>query len=270
MRVLSLALGLATSLWLPLNSAVAQGTSLDLTTRLALFQSAFPEAILGHAANVLVMRDGTEITIDDGRNKSHAEALKSADIEDMLSQIYPLGRCYTGAPPAKNFDPGRIRNDAFFKSLYGADARAVSADMEPVGWFNTSVAFSRRHGAAAALARVARDLSSPTQDEAKFLNTLGGTFNWRVISGTKRLSAHSFGVAIDVNPKHSTYWRWSGGTPGNVPSYQNKVPFSIVEAFERHGFIWGGKWYHYDTMHFEYRPDLIAIGRQAEALGCVD
>jgi hypothetical protein len=28
-----------------------------------------------------------------------------------------------------------------------------------------------------------------------------------------------------------------------------------VEIFERHGFIWGGKWYHYDTMHFEYRPE---------------
>jgi hypothetical protein len=34
------------------------------------------------------------------------------------------------------------------------------------------------------------------------------------------------------------------------------VPFEIVLIFERHGFIWGGKWYHYDTMHFEYRPEL--------------
>jgi hypothetical protein len=30
-----------------------------------------------------------------------------------------------------------------------------------------------------------------------------------------------------------------------------------VEVFERHGFIWGGKWNHYDTMHFEYRPELL-------------
>jgi hypothetical protein len=28
-------------------------------------------------------------------------------------------------------------------------------------------------------------------------------------------------------------------------------------VFEKHGFIWGGKWYHYDTMHFEYRPELL-------------
>ena len=26
---------------------------------------------------------------------------------------------------------------------------------------------------------------------------------------------------------------------------------------EAEGFIWGGRWYHYDTMHFEYRPELL-------------
>ena len=31
----------------------------------------------------------------------------------------------------------------------------------------------------------------------------------------------------------------------------------VVEIFEKYGFIWGGKWYHYDTMHFEYRPELL-------------
>jgi len=30
-----------------------------------------------------------------------------------------------------------------------------------------------------------------------------------------------------------------------------------VEVFKRHGFTWGGKWHHYDTMHFEYRPELF-------------
>ena len=34
----------------------------------------------------------------------------------------------------------------------------------------------------------------------------------------------------------------------------------IVDVFERNGFIWGGKWYHYDTMHFEYRPELLGAG----------
>ena len=38
--------------------------------------------------------------------------------------------------------------------------------------------------------------------------------------------------------------------------------------FEKHGFIWGGRWYHYDTMHFEYRPEMIAIAKAADASAC--
>src|SRR5260370_39823973 len=43
---------------------------------------------------------------------------------------------------------------------------------------------------------------------------------------------------------------------GRFP-YKNEIPWEIVHIFEKHGFIWGGKWYHYDTMHFEYRPEMI-------------
>ena len=38
------------------------------------------------------------------------------------------------------------------------------------------------------------------------------------------------------------------------------IPVEIVEPVEAEGFSWGGKWYHYDTMHFEYRPELFASG----------
>jgi D-alanyl-D-alanine carboxypeptidase len=31
-----------------------------------------------------------------------------------------------------------------------------------------------------------------------------------------------------------------------------------------YGFIWGGKWYHYDTMHFEYRPELMGFRRPSQ------
>ena len=47
---------------------------------------------------------------------------------------------------------------------------------------------------------------------------------------------------------------------GRIP-YKNEIPWEIVRIFERHGFIWGGKWYHYDTMHFEYRPEIIATAK---------
>jgi len=42
-----------------------------------------------------------------------------------------------------------------------------------------------------------------------------------------------------------------------VAPYHNSMAAEVIQAFERHGFIWGGRWYHYDTMHFEYRPELL-------------
>jgi hypothetical protein len=71
---------------------------------------------------------------------------------------------------------------------------------------------------------------------------------------------HSFGIAIDIDADHSDYWRWNRpGRDGTYP-YRNRVPREVVDIFEKHGFIWGGAWYHYDTMHFEYRPELL-VGR---------
>jgi hypothetical protein len=75
------------------------------------------------------------------------------------------------------------------------------------------------------------------------------------------MSMHSFGMTIDINVSYSNYWRWSvrdksEDSPTLIP-YKNRIPVEIVEIFEKHGFIWGGKWYHYDTMHFEYRPELL-------------
>jgi hypothetical protein len=39
------------------------------------------------------------------------------------------------------------------------------------------------------------------------------------------------------------------------------MPPGIVEAFERQGFVWGGKWLYFDTMHFEFRPDILVLAR---------
>ncbi len=95
----------------------------------------------------------------------------------------------------------------------------------------------------------------------KYLKNPGGTFNWRNIAGTNRLSMHSFGMTIDINVEFSDYWRWAikgeDKDGSRVIEYRNKIPIELVDIFEEYGFIWGGKWYHYDTMHFEYRPELL-------------
>ncbi|MCI6802837.1 MAG: M15 family metallopeptidase [Prevotellaceae bacterium] len=62
-----------------------------------------------------------------------------------------------------------------------------------------------------------------------------------------------------MNTTYSNYWLWSNPKCSETDKiqYTNRIPIEIVKVFEKHGFIWGGKWYHYDTMHFEYRPEFF-------------
>jgi hypothetical protein len=246
----------------------AADDTISLDERLRLLAQAYPDAISAVAGDELVFKSGARLMIDDARRKSHAEKLAHADIEDMLGQIYPIGKCHKGSRPARNFDPGRIRSAEFFRQVYGSHRRAVEQNLVSLPWFRSKLRVTRVGGVDRALAAVAEDLAKLPAKYRPIYETTAGTYAWRVIAGTKRLSAHSFGVAIDLNTKFADYWRWAGGKPGNAPSYRNRIPQAVVEAFERHGFIWGGKWYHFDTMHFEYRPELIAIARLSESRGC--
>ena len=241
-----------------------------MTEKLAIMKRTYSTVIDKFEDGLLVLKSGKKLRVDDGKTKDHQAKLKNADIEDSLSQIYPLGACDRGKP-GRNFDPGRIRNDAFMRILFGQKKSEAKASLTSVKWYRgSSIRVTRRHGVDRAMERVKSDLDKLPRKFRKFFEKSGGTFNWRVIAGTKRLSVHSFGAAIDINTKYTDYWRWAGGKPGSVPRYKSKIPKEIVEIFEQHGFIWGGKWYHFDTMHFEYRPELIEIGRLAEKRGCAD
>ena len=209
----------------------------------------------------LIMPDGQTIVYNDGRTKSFEEKLNHPDLEDMLSQLYLPGKPKAETPP--DFDPGRIRVEAFFNAVYGATAAQVQDNFVPVNFAGTKVSFNSKNGAAAALAKVGEKLSLALARDPglrAFLFPLGGTYNRRSIAGTNRLSAHSHGIAIDLHK--GKYWRW-GKTlnPMELLALQSEYPWEIVAAFEEQGFIWGGKWYHYDSMHFEYRPELLAKAR---------
>lgn len=74
------------------------------------------------------------------------------------------------------------------------------------------------------------------------LRTYGGCYEFR----TKRrngddLSVHSWGVAIDFNP----------GT--NQQGSKGDMHPGLVQVFEAHGFLWGGRWRGaaQDAMHFQ-------------------
>ncbi|MBL8950037.1 MAG: M15 family metallopeptidase, partial [Myxococcaceae bacterium] len=153
-------------------------------------------------------------------------------------------------------DPGRARIDPLFKATYGSSWREVMSHLAKVKFFGTRYPFHER--AAAALERVTVRLEAAAKADPKLLpyfKGLGGTWHWRRIARSRALSTHAFGIAIDLNVERSNYWRWQ--RPKKPLKWVNRYPQSIVDAFEAEGFIWGGRWIHYDTMHFEYRPELI-------------
>lgn len=90
-------------------------------------------------------------------------------------------------------------------------------------------------------------------------------FNYRTVAGSKKLSLHALGLAVDINPLYNPYITWrSDGTAVCVPAEgetymdrEKEFPYKIDEEdiccrlFREAGFTWGGGWEgHKDYMHF--------------------
>ena len=201
----------------------------------------------------LRLPDATEVPWNDGKTKTYEEKLAAPDLEDTLAMPYALGAITPRT--TLNDDPGRIRSDALFKATFGATSAAVQLQLVTVDFVGQPVKFHTR--AATALGKVSarlKTLIAQTPSLSAYVTgELGGTFEWRPIANTNRMSAHSYGIAIDIVVSKSNYWEWE-----KPFAWKNQIPQAIVDAFEAEGFAWGGRWYHYDTMHFEYRPELFA------------
>lgn len=154
----------------------AGAAELSLAAKLDLLLKSYPDSLSSVEGGKLHFRDGgAPLLVDDGRAKSHSQALKGADIEDMLAQIYPMGPCQTR--PAVNFDPGRVRVDAFFRRLYGNSKKAVRSRLVRVKWFGKTLMVHPGHGAAAGLKRVQAEIAALPARLRKPARKSAGTFN---------------------------------------------------------------------------------------------
>ena len=104
-------------------------------------------------------------------------------------------------------------------------------------------------------------------DEASMRANNTSAFNFRPASGMSRLSSHSTGMAIDINPLYNPLVKERGGRtmfyPSNAEAYIDRskyFPYKIekgdmcVRLFKKHGFSWGGDWKSSkDYQHFEKR-----------------
>jgi len=118
-------------------------------------------------------------------------------------------------------------------------------------------------------------LSKTNSAVRQWINNLGSVdgWAWRNIASSENRSYHAYGAAIDLMPKSSSglevYWLWTSGKNiewWNVP-YSRRLhpPNEVIKIFESFGFIWGGKWRYYDTIHFEYRPEILILSGMAIA-----
>ncbi len=94
-------------------------------------------------------------------------------------------------------------------------------------------------------------------DEKSMEDNNTSAFNYRFIAGTKKLSNHSSGTAIDINPLLNPYIRKDLHQPkGSVydPSQPGTITKNsfIVKEFNKLGWDWGGDWKdRKDYQHFE-------------------
>lgn len=99
-------------------------------------------------------------------------------------------------------------------------------------------------------------------DKASMAANNTSAFNCRPTTGGGRYSEHSYGHALDLNPRQNPYVSASGRTilpkegrefvdRSRVAPGMIRDPGPIVGTFRRHGWGWGGRWTRSkDYQHF--------------------
>lgn len=89
-------------------------------------------------------------------------------------------------------------------------------------------------------------------------NTYG--YNTRMIQGIQRLSLHSYGSAVDINPLQNPYIVNGKAYPEKTENYLDRrnnrrgmirPGDACYNAFVSRGWVWGGDWDSPDYQHFE-------------------
>lgn len=107
------------------------------------------------------------------------------------------------------------------------------------------------------------------EDEASMAANNSSGFNFRFVSGSKTVSKHGKGLAVDINPLYNPCRRTlksgevkvepaAGRRYADRKMGKDKNPYKLVEndlcyrLFRQAGFIWGGNWRTVkDYQHFE-------------------
>ena len=154
-------------------------------------------------------------------------------------------------------------------SLYGEPSIEIENELEIFRVLGRKIRFHHAQRASERLKAVFKEIQLAASDNNEIKKWIKGirsisTYSNRTIQNRQRPSLHSYGIAVDILPRDRSkviYWEWVEDFREdwwNVTEEQKaKVPAQVIDIFEKNGFVWGGKWYFFDIMHFEYRPELI-------------
>jgi hypothetical protein len=284
-------IGLASMLSTTSGQAQAGGVDVPSTSQAALAAPtsspseddprvrAFVRAYGGLIDSVFVQEDdvvfaigGQSIHFAEGRMLA-ADGLDRADECDPIFYRYPLEPLTEPLP-----EPGELPAycSDLLEILWGATEKDIREHGRSVRFLDHRMFVNEL--LVGPLAAVEADIrrAAPTDTSVSaWLEELDITysFDYREIAGSANRSQHSWGMAVDFVPGsyhgRAVYWRWSRALDREgwhrTPIEERwSPPRRVVETFERHGFVWGGKWAYFDAIHFEYRPEILLYSRLAE------
>ena len=193
--------------------------------------------------------------------KGYSDYISSIE-KNEKGEIFIIFESYPLQPIRKvmelNKEPGRLRNYKLLNNVYGSSKSEIEKNLTTINTKYGNIIFNKCNNAAENLKKALDEVWIASCDDAKinnFVMPISGTYNYRVIQDTGMLSPHSYGIAIDLNRNDADYWKWVPREKGD--SRIAIYPKVIVESFEKYGFVWGGKWSHFDILHFEYKPEII-------------
>lgn len=113
-----------------------------------------------------------------------------------------------------------------------APVRSIRVHTRCAASLNRCLTGIRDHYGSAAAIREAR------------MHLFGGAYNFRLMRGGNRLSMHSWGCAIDLDPERNglgVKWKPNAGM----------MPREVIDIFMAEAWVWGGDWSRPDAMHFQ-------------------
>lgn len=217
------------------------------------------DAVFYLGTSPIHFRDGRMLA--DGR-------LEGRDQCQPIFYAYPLGPMVKLPPPPPEELPTYCSD--LLESLWGSTELEIREHGRSITFLDHRMFVNEL--LVDALTAVEREILAAAKSDstvATWVDDITVTYSFmrREIAGSSTQSYHGWGMAVDLVPSsydgRQVYWRWSRAFDREgwyrIPIEGRwSPPDSVIRAFERHGFVWGGKWTHFDGIHFEYRPEILA------------